>query len=1033
MKTQKFLSVLMSICIILASTVIFSANVTAAEVPTMHLQLEYSDKVQIYPDSYSLDDGLTKTPFVGNYFISGCSTYHICFNGKNAEYNVTVHDFYSFSSSSYSALTLRDGATVNLTAIGVNLFTASNHPGISDTGTLNLTVEENSSVTFAREATYGDVLISANDKVNLNILSGTPSVDLSSADWRKSPLTVTNGEVIPHNSIKLAQDGTHTVACEKCNIIMSNTPCKAEFDYYYYNDMFCEKYCINCAATDYIPHDAAEQNIPASFESSAYTFAQCNNCGHEFFKSENNIEVTVFYDEDETDDWYGSALLVFVDGVPISVINPSDNDEKHFIEYKPNSSYVFKWIDDPISMDDFIGFEIKFPESSTVPTLYKSGVSEYKMYDTVLEVDTADYTDLNKALEKVPKYFEYYSKESVDTLVTALKGVKQMLPKNRQSEVDAMTQSINSAVAGLVAVQNPETYGVINLKSDRIIEINSDKNNPSYAYCKYDTNGQTVLQDVFSYGGKYVIVDSSPTSEVFATKSVTVHNGKTEIDLVNAVIWGQEGNLVIENAADVTLNLFGTSVFASNEEDCPGISVLGNTAKLKIAKSDGSVVAIGGEHAPGIGGINADDDKKTSDTGYITIDGGTVFALSMDDAAGIGGGYKDTPVNVTINGGSIYAECLSEDGAGIGCGEDGCGGDIIINGGNIVALSTDDDGAGIGGADAGYINSITINGGTIIAGSDDAAAIGGGQDSNSYGGKITINGGNIFSSMWHDGNENLIGNGSTESVGETDYNFVQINGGSFSNLKTDTVSPAPKNKDGNLLQKISVTIHKNQVGRTLTYKLSNGKQYTVTPSREVFAIYISSDETVTNISQYLSEPHEADKFVTVGKDGSLNSVLGYYTCKFCDKHFSDKECTKEFSVISEDLGAFISDNLLFSESGITARILLSRLTSDTVITDANGKAVSLDTKLATGMTVKLPDGKVLTVVINGDVDKDGNITAADARLALRISVNLEKFAKTSPEYKASDVDGKSETTASDARLILRNSVSLEKLNLANRK
>lgn len=1032
MKTQKFLSVLMSICIILASTVIFSASITAAEVPTKYLHLESDNKVQIYPDSYSLDNGVTKTLFVGNYFISGYCKYHICFNGVNAEYNVTVHDLKTNSWSSYSSLTLRDGATVNLTAFGINSFTASNHPGIADTGTVNLTVKENSSVTFTRNEINNEALISANDKVNLNILSGTPSIDLTSADWRKSPLTVTNGVPVPHNSIKLAQDGTHTLACDKCNFTMSNTPCTAEFDYYCYNDDLCAKYCINCDATNYIPHNTnIQENIPASLETPAGSLIQCSNCGYKHFKSENNVEVTVF----EYSPWHASALLVFVDGVPTSVINPSDSDnyEKHFVEYNPNSSYVFKWIDDSASLDDEAGFKIKFPENSNIPTLYKSDVSEYEMYDTVLEVNTADYTALDKALEKVPKYFEYYSKESVDTLVTALKSIKPMLPKNRQSEVDAMTQSINSAVAGLVSVQEPETYGVINLKSDRFIEINTDKNNPSYVYYKYDSTGKKVLQDIFLYGGKYVIVDSSPTSEAFATKSVTVHNGKVDIDLVNAIVLGEDGNLVIENGADVTLNLFGTSVLASDEEDCPGISVLGNEAKLKIAKSDGSVVAVGGNNSPGIGGINADEYSKTPDTGYITIDGGTVFALSMDDGAGIGGGYEDAPVNITINGGTIYAECLDNDGAGIGCGDYGCGGDIIINGGNIVALSTDDDGAGIGGADEGYMNSITINGGNIIAGSDDAAAIGGGQDSDSYGGKIIINGGNIFPSIWHDENENLIGNGNTSSEDETDYNFVQINGGTFGSDNTDTVFPFPKNKDGKLLKKMSIRIHKTQIGKTLTYNISNEKQYTVTPSREVFAIYIPENETVTNISQYLSESHEADKFVTVGKDGSLNSVLGYYTCKFCDKHFSNKECTKEFSVISENFGAFISDNLLFSESGITARILLSRLTSDTVITDINGKAVSPDTKLATGMKIKLPDGKILTVVINGDIDKNGDITAADARLALRISVNLEKFAATSPEYKASDVDGKSGTTASDARLILRNSVSLEKLNLANRK
>ena len=63
----------------------------------------------------------------------------------------------------------------------------------------------------------------------------------------------------------------------------------------------------------------------------------------------------------------------------------------------------------------------------------------------------------------------------------------------------------------------------------------------------------------------------------------------------------------------------------------------------------------------------------------------------------------------------------------------------------------------------------------------------------------------------------------------------------------------------------------------------------------------------------------------------------------------------------------------------------------------------------------------------GDVDGNGKIEAADARLALRASVNLEKYAAGSAEFSAADVDGDKAVTAADARLILRASVNLEKL------
>ncbi len=59
----------------------------------------------------------------------------------------------------------------------------------------------------------------------------------------------------------------------------------------------------------------------------------------------------------------------------------------------------------------------------------------------------------------------------------------------------------------------------------------------------------------------------------------------------------------------------------------------------------------------------------------------------------------------------------------------------------------------------------------------------------------------------------------------------------------------------------------------------------------------------------------------------------------------------------------------------------------------------------------------------GDIDMDGDIDAADARLALRISVDLESVTK---EVKTiADVDGVPGVSAADARLILRYSVGLE--------
>ena len=66
-----------------------------------------------------------------------------------------------------------------------------------------------------------------------------------------------------------------------------------------------------------------------------------------------------------------------------------------------------------------------------------------------------------------------------------------------------------------------------------------------------------------------------------------------------------------------------------------------------------------------------------------------------------------------------------------------------------------------------------------------------------------------------------------------------------------------------------------------------------------------------------------------------------------------------------------------------------------------------------------PDADIMI----GDVNKDGKITAADARLALRISATL--VTPTDYQKKAADMNGDGKITAADARKILRKSAQLE--------
>ncbi|MCH5198330.1 MAG: hypothetical protein J1E34_05430 [Oscillospiraceae bacterium] len=129
----------------------------------------------------------------------------------------------------------------------------------------------------------------------------------------------------------------------------------------------------------------------------------------------------------------------------------------------------------------------------------------------------------------------------------------------------------------------------------------------------------------------------------------------------------------------------------------------------------------------------------------------------------------------------------------------------------------------------------------------------------------------------------------------------------------------------------------------------------------------------------------------------------------------DTEIVKEISGIAY-AAPYITAEKIIKAAGCVEKIL-----------KADETELENDKYVGSGMTLVKTDGTKLTVVVKGDNDSDGKITAADARFALRASVNLE----TPNDWKAnaSEVDGEEKITAADARLILRASVNLETLDL----
>ena len=107
--------------------------------------------------------------------------------------------------------------------------------------------------------------------------------------------------------------------------------------------------------------------------------------------------------------------------------------------------------------------------------------------------------------------------------------------------------------------------------------------------------------------------------------------------------------------------------------------------------------------------------------------------------------------------------------------------------------------------------------------------------------------------------------------------------------------------------------------------------------------------------------------------------------------------------------------------------------ADNVALYVNGKAAGSAAPLAEDKNEMVVKGNVILSagtfrsLLPGDVDNNGKVESADARLALRASVKLENYAAGTQPYLAADVDRNGKIESSDARSILRASVNLEKL------
>ncbi|MDR1779822.1 MAG: hypothetical protein LBR50_03705 [Tannerella sp.] len=204
----------------------------------------------------------------------------------------------------------------------------------------------------------------------------------------------------------------------------------------------------------------------------------------------------------------------------------------------------------------------------------------------------------------------------------------------------------------------------------------------------------------------YVIVGSwNGGSGVFPVTVRTGYSGT--ITLKDATIRTGDANcnaFNIEDNAYVTLKLMGTNVMGQTTNVNPHRAAIFRVAPnghLTIESYDGidSHGSITVTQTTTVSGAAIGSNYGTN-SGYITINSGTVIATGGDDSAGIGGGSGSGGVggaggHITINGGIVRATCDStgptagtNSGAAIGAGsfcEDGTY--ILITGGDVTASS----------------------------------------------------------------------------------------------------------------------------------------------------------------------------------------------------------------------------------------------------------------------------------------------------------------------------------------------------------
>lgn len=526
-----------------------------------------------------------------------------------------------------------------------------------------------------------------------------------------------------------------------------------------------------------------------------------------------------------------------------------------------------------------------------------------------------------------------------------------------------------------------------------------------YSYTESD-QGNFVL--TFSKSGNYKITgDGTPTMDRIAvtgndiTATITLNNVNIDmLDLSEPAFYAKSPD---QSNIHLTIILQETNTLKSGNS-WAGITWnnTNDNSTLEI-KGEGTLTAIGGDEAAGIGGCFQYSGSN------ITITEGTVTTTGGMFGAGIGGGSNGSGSNITINGGTVTATGGSE-GAGIGGGYNGSGSNITITEGTVTATGGED-GAGIGSGNYGSGGNITITGGTVIAtGGNGGAGIGGGYSAISE--NIKISGGNVVargnvgigSSKYVENIE--ISGGTITAIGsDTNYGI-----GNFSNDNTQDMvikggsinailGTIPKNENGEELTQIKIDNTTN-VDKVIV----NGKDYEISNNHDndnSLYIYVPKDTTKPAIISVTDTAGEVKSYQAIsnGVDESITVVEKDLLLLDENGNMATSGYTYESNVLTiQTSGTYTIQGL----KPTTDRVVVAEGFHGTIILDN----VNIDVSDLYGITAfKVNNTAKLTLKLkNKNTLKSGNNSAG---LQFCDANNI-----TSGELVITSIDGDGETSGS---------------------